>query len=103
MARVGSILSQQVRQKLKSPYKYRKFTAYNNNNIADFKRIIDSKFSPFPVNDDERYKFMQEQKANLVLIFLEKSFKKMSHNGVREINNDNLMVFSILLFNTRKN
>lgn len=96
MPRVGSILAQHVQQKIKAPFKYRRFAEHNNNNLVDFNQIINSKFIPFPINDKERIQFMEDQKAKVDLTFLEKSYKKMSHKGVKEVNQDNLMIFSII-------
>jgi hypothetical protein len=96
MVRKGSLLYQYVKQKTKAPHKYEKYANQSNNNMFDFNQIINSKHEPFPVGNLDRVEFMKKQKENFDFTFLEKTYKKVSVNCEREINKDNLLVFSMI-------
>lgn len=96
MVKKESILSHYVRQKIKRPHKYERFAKGSNNYMFDFNQIINSKHEPFPVENLDREEFMKNQKKNIDLTFLEKTYKKVTVNGEREVNKDNLMLFSII-------
>jgi hypothetical protein len=64
--------------------------------MFDFYQIINSKHEPFPVENLDRIEFMKKQKEKFDFTFLEKTYKKVSVKGEREVNKDNLLVFSMI-------
>lgn len=96
MVKKVSLLAHYTRQKTKAPHKYEKFATQSNNNMFDFNQIINSKHEPFPVGDVDRMEFMKKQKEKYDFTFLEKTYKKFTIKGEREVNKDNLMIFSMI-------